>query len=76
MNKTTEYRIAGASGTDGTAAWAENARAPLTEDDQMQMDRYGITRQQAPVYGYRGHVYHRLSDALAYARIATSRPRD
>ena len=86
MNEQTQYRVSGAPGADGTAAWPDaGIRAPLmtglehaagdqvTENDRRVMNQYGITYQNKTVYTYKTYVYDRLADALAYARIDSAR---
>lgn len=58
MNERTQYRAAG---------------EPVSEDDRRAMNEYGISHQHKSVYTYRAHVYDRLADALAYARIDSAR---
>jgi hypothetical protein len=84
-NEHTRYRIPGSTGRDG-GIWSETAVRPprferpgllpgeqVTPAEQQQMDRLGVTRGQKSVYTYGQHVYDRLADALAYARIDKAR---
>jgi hypothetical protein len=84
-NEHTRYRISGSTGRDG-GIWSDTAvRPPLIERpgllpgeqvtaaEQRQMDLLGVTRGQKSVYTYGPHVYERLADALAYARIDKAR---
>ena len=86
MKEDTQYRLLGAAGGDGTPAWSNPAvRPPLTghparaalrpgmDDDREQMALFGIEAADKTVYTYKGYVYDRLADALAYARIDKAR---
>ena len=45
----------------------------MTEEEQAQMTRFGITVAQKRVYSYKGYKYDHLKDALNYAKIDTER---
>jgi hypothetical protein len=44
-----------------------------TEEELKSMAHYGITHEVKSVYLYEGHKYDKLSDALRYARINSTR---
>lgn len=39
----------------------------MTDEEQTQMDRYGITMELKPVYRYKAYKYDHLADALSFA---------
>jgi hypothetical protein len=44
-----------------------------TDEQREQMHKFGIVQSQKTQYTYKGYVYDRLSDALAYAQIDMER---
>lgn len=86
INERMQYRAAGAFGADGTAASSDAAtrsllvmnRERVNTDSQAEaahraMEQYGITPLHKTVYAYKAHVYDRLADARAYARLDSAR---
>jgi hypothetical protein len=45
----------------------------MTEEEQQQMTRYGITAEEKTVYRYRNYKYENLAEALNFARIDSER---
>lgn len=86
MNEQTSYTaFDAATEVAGTAGWPRpplmtpSAPSPgdhVSDDDHRDMNRYGISHHHKSVYSYKTHVYERLADALAYARIDHTAGRD
>ena len=45
----------------------------MSDDEQKQMLRFGITIEHKTIYHYNGYRYDNLRDALRYAEIDTNR---
>ena len=45
----------------------------MTQDENQNMNHYGITSEQRTIYRFRGIAYDRLQDAINYAKIVTDR---
>lgn len=89
MTKFTQYTVADVAHarttTGNDARWlhaatrpplAPPSRLPTAGDAERDVDplrRYGISAETKLVYGYEGHVYERLDDAVTYAQIQASR---
>jgi hypothetical protein len=48
----------------------------MTDEEQKQMDRYGITMETKPVYRYKTYKYDHLADALNFAAIDSAGKED
>jgi hypothetical protein len=48
----------------------------VTDEEKMQMTRYGITSSSKMIYSYRQYKYENLSDALRYAERDTTRTQE